>query len=153
MLPNLFSNSTLQSLEQTAAFTERRHAILAGNIANNNTPGYQSRDLSVDSFQSNLRSAIQADRRVRESSPGLRLELLGGAEQVAAPNLREAKNVAVQNVRDSMRQLVYHDESDVSLEMQATQLVKNQSMHTAAIAMMRSQFRQLQMAISGSVNA
>jgi flagellar basal-body rod protein FlgB len=39
------------------------------------------------------------------------------------------------------------------MEMQVTQIAKNQSMHTMAIAMMKNQFRQLQMAISGSVNA
>ena len=59
----MFSNPTLKSLEQTVAFTERRHAILAGNIANTDTPGYREQDLSVESFQKNLRDAIQADRR------------------------------------------------------------------------------------------
>ncbi|MEQ1825917.1 MAG: flagellar basal body rod protein FlgB [Pirellula sp.] len=152
MFPNMFSNSALKSLEQTASFAERRHAILAGNIANMDTPDYKTKDLSVDSFQSNLREAIQAERRSQEIAPGMRLGLLGATDEATIPSIREAKDVAVQNVKDSMRQIVYHDGSDDSLELQATQLVKNQSMHTAAIAMMRSQFRQLQMAISGSIN-
>lgn len=152
MFPNMFSSPVLKSLEQTAEFTERRHAILAGNIANMDTPDYQTMDLSVDTFQTNLRSAIQAERQSQNLAPGMRLGLLGSVAEAANPDILAAKEVAVQKVRDSMRQVVYHDGSDDSLELQATQMVKNQSMHTAAIAMMRAQFRQLQMAIAGTVN-
>ena len=153
MFDAMFSSPSLKSLEQTVAFTERRHAILAGNIANKDTPGYQTRDLSVDTFQSSLRDAIQAERQSQEMSPGLRLGVLGAVEQATKPSIEEARNVAMENVRDSMKQVVYHDGNDHNLEVQVTQIAKNQSMHTMAVTMMKSQFRQLQMAISGSVNA
>ncbi len=148
----MFSDPTLKSLEQTVAFTERRHAILAGNIANTDTPGYQSQDLSVNTFQKSLREAIQADRQEKDMSPGLRLSLLGSAGQANVPSFADARKVAMESVRDSMKQVVYQDGSDDNLEMQVTQISKNQSMHTMAIAMMKSQFRQLQMAITGSAN-
>lgn len=148
----MFSDPTLKSLEQTVAFTERRHAILAGNIANTDTPGYRSQDLSVNTFQKSLRDAIQADRQERDMSPGLRLSLLGSAGQANVPSFADARKVAMESVRDSMKQVVYQDGSDDNLEMQVTQISKNQSMHTMAIAMMKSQFRQLQMAITGSAN-
>ena len=148
----MFSNPTLKSLEQTVSFTERRHAILAGNVANTDTPGYQSKDLSVDTFQKSLRDAIQAGRRERDMSPGLRLSLFGSPNHATMPSFADAKKVAMENVHDSMKQIVYHDGSNDSLEMQVTQISKNQSMHTMAIAMMKSQFRQLQMAITGSPN-
>jgi len=149
----MFSNPTLKSLEQTVAFTERRHAILAGNVANNDTPGYQSQDLSVDTFQKSLRDAIQAERQEREMSPGLRLSLLGSTSQADTASFTDAKKIARESVRDSMKQIVYNDGSDDSLEMQVSNIAKNQSMHSMAIAMMKSQFRQLQMAITGSANA
>lgn len=149
----MFSNPTLKSLEQTVAFTERRHAILAGNVANTDTPDYQSKDLSVDTFQKSLRDAIQAERQEEEMSPGLRLSLLASGNDATQPSFADSKKVAMENVRDSMKQIVYHDGSDDSLEMQVTQIAKNQSMHTMAVAMMKSQFRQLQMAITGSPNA
>ncbi len=148
----MFSDPTLKSLEQTVAFTERRHAILAGNIANTDTPGYQSQDLSVNTFQKSLRDAIQADRQERDMSPGLRLSLLGSAGHANVPSFADARKVAMESVRDSMKQVIYQDGSDDNLEMQVTQISKNQSMHTMAIAMMKSQFRQLQMAITGSAN-
>ena len=149
---SMFSTPTLKSLEQTVAFTERRHAILAGNIANTDTPDYHSQDLSVDTFQKSLRDAIQADRQEQEMSPGLRLSLLGSTSPATSPSFEDSKKVAMESVRDSMKQIVYHDGSDDSLEMQVTQIAKNQSMHSMAVAMMKSQFRQLQMAITGSAN-
>ena len=148
----MFSTPTLKSLEQTVAFTERRHAILAGNIANTDTPDYESKDLSVDTFQKSLREAFQAERQEQEMSPGLRLSLLGSTSPASSPSFEDSKKVAMESVRDSMKQIVYHDGSDDSLEMQVTQIAKNQSMHTMAIAMMKNQFRQLQMAITGSAN-
>jgi flagellar basal-body rod protein FlgB len=148
----MFSDPTLKMLEQTVAFTERRHAILAGNIANVDTPDYQTKDLSVDRFQKSLRDAIQAERQEQEMSPGERLSLMGSANAASNTHFQDAKNVALENVRDSMKQIVYHDGSDDSLEMQVSQISKNQSMHTMAITIMKSQFRQLQMAITGSAN-
>ena len=38
-------------LEQVVNFTEARHGVLAGNIANLDTPGYKTRDLSPALFQ------------------------------------------------------------------------------------------------------
>ena len=148
----MFSSPTLKSLEQTIAFAERRHSLLAGNVANTDTPGYKTRDLSVENFQRSLREAIQTQRRETDMSPGMRLSLLGSTNSASSPSYDAAKNIATENVRDSMKQIVYHDGSDDSLEMQVTQIAKNQSMHTMAIAMMKSQFRQLQMAITGSAN-
>lgn len=150
MFPSLFGNSAIQSLEKTVEFADRRHAILASNIANMDTPGYKTRDLSVDDFQDSLKSLHESKKRIAEQSPGLRLSVLEGQE--ADPALAVEHDQAVQNVYDSMRQVVYHDGSDDSLEMQVAQMSKNQSMHNIAIARMRSQFQNLKMAISESVN-
>ncbi len=47
-------------------FAQRRHAILAGNVANMSTPGYKTRDLSVDDFQTNLKKAIESEKQVEQ---------------------------------------------------------------------------------------
>ena len=47
----LFQSTTIPALEQVVNFTEARHNVLAGNIANVDTPGYKARDLSVEDFQ------------------------------------------------------------------------------------------------------
>ena len=59
MLSSLFQSSTIPVLEQVVNFTEARHGVLAGNIANLDTPGYRTRDLSPALFQERLKEAIE----------------------------------------------------------------------------------------------
>ncbi len=59
MLSSLFQSSTIPILEQVVNFTEARHGVLAGNIANLDTPGYKTRDLSPALFQQRLKEAIE----------------------------------------------------------------------------------------------
>lgn len=157
MFSSMFSDAATKGLEQTVAFTERRHAILAGNVANMDTPGYKTRDLSVDDFQKNLKSLMDT---THVQSPGITPNMPSpGMLQFGQPDsngmepLAATPEKALEQVRDSMKQVLYHDDSDDSLEMQVTQISKNQSMHSMAIALLKSQYRSLQMAISGSVTA
>ena len=154
MVPGMFGNSALESLEKTVEFSTRRHAVLAGNIANMDTPGYETRDLPLKNFQESLKSLSEAKQRLAEGSPPSGLP--AGIEEPELLSRRqallEAKDAASQHVFDSMNQIVYHDGSDDNLEMQVLEMSKNQSMHNMAIALLRSQFQTLKVAISESVN-
>ncbi len=134
MLDSWLNSSALPALEQSAAFAQRRHMLLAGNIANMDVPGYKSRDISVDDFQSTLKEALE--------SPGS----LGGVDGISR------SQSPAQKVRDVSKQVLFHDQSDVSLEQQVTDISKNQAMHDIAIGLMRSQFKSLQVAIRESVS-
>ena len=68
MLDSLFSNSTLPMLEQVVGFTQARHGVLAGNIANLDTPGYHTRDLSPEMFEKQLKQAVTA-QHAAQSQP------------------------------------------------------------------------------------
>ena len=140
MLPSLFQSSTIPVLEQVVGFTQARHGVLAGNIANLDTPGYRTRDLSTEDFQHRLRQAI--DARDYEPSPtyALNASLVGANPQGAYTSFDD--------VRDSMKNILYHDESDVSLEKQVAEIAKNQAQHNLALTIMTSQFQLLQAAIS-----
>ena len=50
-MTGLFQSTSIPVLLEVVKFTKARHAVLAGNIANIDTPGYQARDLSVEDFQ------------------------------------------------------------------------------------------------------
>lgn len=126
---NLFNTTAIPALEQTAVFAQRRHELLAGNLANMDTPGYQSRDLDVKEFRSALSQSIEASSNPRAISPSTRDDILSGP-------------------REAMEQVVFHDGSDVSLEHQVTEVSKNKHMHSLAITTMRSQFALLQAAIT-----
>lgn len=137
MLASLFGNSTIPVLEEVASFSQARHGVLASNIANIDTPGYQVRDLSPVEFEKRLREAIESRDHPQVS--------LGTGELV------KGGDNAIREVRDSMRTILRHDGTDVGMEQQVTELNKNQFMHSMAITLMTSQFRLLQSAISERV--
>lgn len=140
MLNNIFNHSTIGALEQVTAFAEARHGLLAGNIANLDTPGYKTRDLSLENFQEKLKGVYAAKEHARSPSE---LTSPGVAAYDESDPMRE--------VRESMKAILYHDQSDVGLEQQVTELANNQLLHNMAIALMSSQFRQIQTAISERV--
>ena len=62
MLPDLFGSTNIPALGEVLNFAQARHGVLAGNIANVNTPGYRLRDLSETAFQQRLKEAHRGNR-------------------------------------------------------------------------------------------
>ncbi len=139
MMTGWLRESTLPALEQVAIFAQRRHQVLAGNIANIDTPNYQTRDISLSEFRAELGKAISPSNKDTIYVPG-------------QGNRPISQKEAMERVRDVSNQILLHDGSDVSLEQQVTEIAKNQSMHNTAIALMRSQMQTLQMAIRESAS-
>jgi flagellar basal-body rod protein FlgB len=127
----IFNQTSIPALEHTASFAQRRHELLAGNLANLDTPGYRSRDLNVGDFQTALAESID---QARHDAPG--------------SILATTRDDHFSGPRKATEQIVLHDGSDVSLESQVTEIAKNQHMHSLAITTMRSQFSLLQAAIT-----
>jgi flagellar basal-body rod protein FlgB len=148
MLSSLFRSSTIPVLEQVVRFTETRHGVLAGNIANFDTPGYKTRDLSPQLFQERLKEAI--DTRHLPVSPGYD-SALGMTSTSDAASRAEREVTAFRKVEDSMKSMLRHDEVDVSIEQQVNEIVKNQQQHNLAINIMSAQFRLLRTAITERV--
>lgn len=140
MWSSWLSDTSIPALEQSLNFSQRRHMLLAGNIANKDVPGYQTRDLSVDQFQQALKESLELSKS-------------GGSNNYLTAGERSAKQVqAADKVRDLSSQVLYLDGSDVNFEQQITQVSKNYLFHDTAIALMRSQFQTLRSAISESAN-
>src|SRR5262245_788102 len=137
MMPNLFTGTTIPALGEVLNFAQARHTVLAGNIANVNTPGYRLRDLSQTEFQQKLKDAIAASRTSGESlSPGLAYSEPGDA---------------MRRVRTSLENIVYHDDTNIDLEKQVAEMTKNHLLHNFALTVMTDQFQLLQTAISERV--
>lgn len=134
MLTNLFGSTTIPVLEEVAKFSQLRHTTLAGNIANLDTPGYKFRDLSVDDFQSRLQNAVEARRR----PPDPYYPSQNGTTD-------QSFNAAVS---DKPHTILYHDKSNVELEQQVSEMVKNHMQHNLALTVMKQQFSLLTSAIS-----
>ncbi|TWT39409.1 flagellar basal body rod protein FlgB [Blastopirellula retiformator] len=137
MSGSIFNASTIPVLEQVLNFSQSRHNLLAGNIANLDTPGYKVRDLNLNQFQSKLREAIEEKNKPNEPlSPGL---------------IATRDSDPMRSVKESIPGILFHDESNVGIEQQVMEMTKNQIMHNMAISLMEQQMRLLQTAISERV--
>lgn len=176
---DIFGSTAIPVLEQVVAFTQARHGVLAGNVANLDTPDYKTRDLSPALFQEKLKEAIEdRDRSHSVMSPalpthqafsgspttatGLSLgtslsvpsemnpgsQSLGFTEQRAFTSTDRRSVENLRDVADSMKSILYHDESDVAIEKQVTEIAKNQSRHNLALSLMISQFQLIEAAVT-----
>ena len=134
MYEGLFQSTAIPILEQVVNFSQARHTVLAGNIANLDTPGYRVRDLSVEDFQSRLREAIETRHKP--------------ARYMSLGNRTEERTSTMAKVAEDVKTILYHDDSNVGIEYQVTEMVKNQGRHNLALAIMSSQMKLLETAIS-----
>lgn len=135
MIPRLFDSSPIPVLEQMVSFAEARHQVLAGNIANLDTPGYRTRDLSPQLFAERMKAALLERNR-------------GASSERSA---MDGRGAPLAEAGESLAGMLRHDESNVAIETQITEMAKNQMQHNLALSIMTSQFRLLQTAISERV--
>ncbi|WP_254512052.1 flagellar basal body rod protein FlgB [Anatilimnocola floriformis] len=140
MLPGLLSSTNIPVLQQVVNFSQARHGVLAGNIANINTPGYRTRDMSVEVFEERLKAAIAEANR-----PG------NGGRPISAGDLPTSPEDPMRKVSDSLTNMLYHDDTNIDLEQQITEINKNQYLHNLALTIMSNQMQLLQTAISERV--
>ena len=149
MYESLFNSTAIPVLEQVVGFAQARHHVLAGNIANLDTPGYRVRDLSVKDFQNRLREAIQArDRPTPASAAG---QFVSPGDPAYLQKFTPEGDVKMAKVSRDPKSILYHDDSNVGIEHQVTEIVKNQMLHNLALTIMTSQFQLLEAAISERV--
>lgn len=149
MLSSIFQSSTIPVLEQVVGFTEARHGVLAGNVANLDTPGYKTRDLSPQLFQEKLKDAVAARRQPVTPYDSRTFNSLSSSDQSAQRTANE--RTAFAHVRDSLKSILRHDGDDVSMEQQVNEIMKNQQQHNLAVNIMSAQFRLLRAAITERV--
>ena len=137
MLPNLFTSTNIPALSEVLNFAQARHGVLVGNLANINTPGYHTRDLSVETFHQKLKEAISQSRTQNQPiSPGI-------SQSESGDPMRQ--------VRETLTNVLYHDDTNVDLEKQTAEITKNQFLHNFALTVMTDQMSLLQTAISERV--
>jgi flagellar basal-body rod protein FlgB len=132
----MFQASPIPVLEQLVQFAQARHEVLAGNVANIDTPGYRTRDLPVADFQSRMKQALAS--RSRSEAPALSLT---GSPQAPAVD-------PVAQVSSGLASILKHDDSNVGIEQQVAELTKNQMQHNLAMSILGSQYRLMAAAIS-----
>ena len=137
MITKLFESTTIPVMEQVVNFAQRRHGVLAGNLANLDTPGYKVRDLSPQAFEAKLKKVLED----RTKAP----------KQISQGDWSKQIENPLGKISGELEDFLYHDESSGNLETQVAAISKNQLQHNLALSIMTSQFRLLQAAISEKV--
>ena len=139
MLQPLFDQSTLPLLEKMAVFGERRQQVLAGNIANIDTPNYKVRDLPVAEFERALQQAVA--RRTRPAS-------LGDAPASPSTAAEEFPADLFRAVESPNAHITFQDGANRNIEQEVMEMTKNSMRQTYAIELMTAQMNLLQAVIA-----
>ena len=126
-IERLINQGNAPLLEQTVRFHAARHRLLAENLANASTPGYRTKDLSVDKFRQMLRNRVDAKR-------------------VAPPGTVSFDDVGAE-VEEPARGLLFHDGNNRSMEQLMSDSAKNAMFHNMMVEMLRKQFDSIESAL------
>ena len=148
MLEPLLNSTSIPLLKKVAAFGERRHEILAGNIANVDTPNYRTRDLPVEAFQQALQRAVSQRQAGRQAfaSADRTTGISPGEQPLSLEQLFPAE--LFHGVEAAPANLTFHDGNNRSVESETMEMTKNLMMQNLAVELMHAQMGLLQMAIS-----
>jgi flagellar basal-body rod protein FlgB len=117
----------IELLRQAAVFSGRRHELLAQNIANADTPGFQARDVSF-AHELSLAQQVKALPASALGTPDLDLRIIEQPDRVMAG-----------------------DGNSVDIDRQMTRVAQNTLYHSAVLSMLNAHFRALKTAINGHV--
>jgi flagellar basal-body rod protein FlgB len=123
MLNRIFKGASLSASEAMLNFAANRQKVIAANIANVDTAGYKTQDLSEADFKRQLDNLF--------SSKGKPVVIRSGPADDAGPLKANGNNV------------------DLDIEM--AKMVRNSALHSTAAALLAQQFTLLREAIAGRV--
>ena len=123
MLNRIFNGASLSASEAMLIFAANRQKVIAGNIANADTAGYRTQDLSEADFKRQLDNLF--------SSKGKPVVIRSGAAADAGPLKPNGNNV--------------------DLELEMAKMARNTALHSTAAAILAQQFTLLREAIAGRV--
>lgn len=133
---------TTEAVALSAQFCERRHRVLAENLANIDTPDYQTRRLDPKAFQSSLRTALD---RSREQRGARRLDLRDNAQFATRPD----GTIEVRPGTEPAPNILFHDGTNARLERLLADVSGNAMSYEFSTTVLRGRFETLLRAIRG----
>ncbi len=140
-IDRLIASRTTHALELAAQFAEQRHQVLAENLANLDTPDYQTKLLDPTAFQASLRQALT--QAAKEGSK--RLILRGNAQFSTGHDGR----VQVRPSLEPAWNVLFHDGTNPRLETLLADVNANSLSYELAMNLLRGRFESLMKAIRG----
>ena len=130
-IDRLLNQGNAPVIEASVRFAAARHRLIAENIANVDTPGYQQKDLSQAKFQQVLSERIADRERATPGSVGFD-DLAGKIENPTAG-------------------ILFHDRNNRSMEQLMTDGAKNALFHNMLTELLRRQFGAIELALKERV--
>ena len=137
MIDGMFSNPALQALERSMQFMSARQRLLAGNLANVETPGYRPVDVDPRRFQGALAEALESPARAPD----------GGLAFADAAPVEFTRSGAILEPEVLADNILFHDGGDRSVERLMQRLTENAYAFRVASQLLRGQFDTLNSAI------
>lgn len=140
---DLVNSGSIPMLDATLSFTQAQHKVLAENIANVDTPGYQARHLDPKQFQRTLATALARQREGRSAT--LPIESSEQVQRGADGELRFTP------MREPAENVLFHDRTNASIERQMSLLAENAMMHQTAAELLAGKYQSMLKAIKGQM--
>ncbi len=144
-IDRILNSPTRQALEWSARFAEERHQVLAENVANIDTPDYQSKRLDPAAFHKALAGALESEGRGGHKEPALKLR---GTRQISTD---AAGTLVATPVHEPPENVLFHDGTNARLEGLMTDVQENAMSYELSLNMLKSKFESLLSAIRGRV--
>jgi len=140
---DITNSSSIPVLDAMLSFTQAHHRVLAENIANIDTPGYQTQHLDPKQFQKALAKAVAERNDTRSTAlrieSGRQFEQQPGGGLEFKPSVEPAENV------------LFHDKTNARIERQMSLLAENAMMYQTATELLMGKYEGLMQAIRGRV--
>ncbi|MGE5405824.1 MAG: flagellar basal body rod protein FlgB [Candidatus Saccharibacteria bacterium] len=139
MLEKMVSNDTMRAMQKALEGSALRQKVIANNLANVDTPGYKSLDVS---FEDELKKAMS-------SAPGSSLQLTNTNPRhfqingqpanldTFKPEVKELKDFSLRN-----------DKNNVDIDRENANLAKNELYYDSVLRSLNDEFRVLRMAVT-----
>ena len=135
-MSGLFGNNIFTIAQKSLDFRTSRHDLLASNVANKDTPGYQAEDLV---FRASLEKALQAEQ------PGPLKQT--DSRHFDGRNTPPLNEVEAQRILSASPYPDF-DGNTVDLDREMAKIAENQLMYNATLRMLAHKLRGLKSAIA-----
>ena len=137
MVDGFLGQSSIPALERSLQFMSARQRLLAGNLANAETPGFRPVDVDPRAFQASLRESLE--QRVLDGEGRLVIDD-GGPATFGPGGVELRPEVLADNI-------LFHDGNDRSVERLLQMVTENVYAFRAASQLLRGQFETINAAI------
>jgi flagellar basal-body rod protein FlgB len=142
-IDRLTTSRTIHAIELAAQFSEQRQRVLAENLANIDTPDYQTQRLDPETFQASLRKALDQAQEKGER----RLELRDNAQFSTAAD----GTIEVEPSRTPASNVLFHDGTNARLEQLLAAVTSNSLSYELSTSLLKGKLDGLLAAIRGRV--